>query len=94
MALQADGHSGFAARLGHAHPASYPFTLRYKEDVERLAKPAALKGTCGFVMQTSRNRLGFNGNRLPCGNILPLTARSQVVARIFLATMLWFRLVR
>ncbi len=45
MALQADGHLGFAARLGHSHPASYPFTLRYKEDVERLAKPAALKGT-------------------------------------------------
>jgi alpha-glucosidase len=45
MALQADGDLGFAARLGHAHPASYPFTLRYKEDVERLARPASLKGT-------------------------------------------------
>jgi alpha-glucosidase len=44
MALQADGDLGFAARLGHAHPASYPFTLRYKEDVERLARPASLKG--------------------------------------------------
>jgi alpha-glucosidase len=45
MALQADGQLGFAARLGHQHPASYPFTLRYKDDVERLARPAALKGT-------------------------------------------------
>jgi alpha-glucosidase len=45
MALQADGDLGFAARLGHAHPASYPFTLRYKDDVERLARPAAWKGT-------------------------------------------------
>ena len=44
MALQADGDLGFAARLGHAHPASYPFTLRYKDDVERLARPASLKG--------------------------------------------------
>jgi alpha-glucosidase len=44
MALQADGRSGFAARLGHAHPASYPFTLRYKDDVERVARPAALRG--------------------------------------------------
>jgi alpha-glucosidase len=45
MALQAVGDSRFAARLGHAHPVSYPFTLRYKDDVQRLARPAALKGT-------------------------------------------------
>jgi alpha-glucosidase len=45
MALQADGRGGFSARLGHAHPGSYPFTLRYKDDVERLARPAALRGT-------------------------------------------------
>jgi alpha-glucosidase len=44
MALQADGRLGLAARLGHAHPASYPFTLRYKDDVERLTRPAALTG--------------------------------------------------
>ena len=36
--------SDFAARLGHAHPASYPFTLRYKDDVERLSRPAISKG--------------------------------------------------
>jgi alpha-glucosidase len=46
MALQADGKRGFAARLGHSHPASYPFTLRYgQEEANRLAKPAAIKGT-------------------------------------------------
>jgi alpha-glucosidase len=45
MALQADGRLGLAARLGHSHPASYPFTLRYKEDVDRLTRPAALEGT-------------------------------------------------
>lgn len=45
MALQATGDRTFVARLGHKHPASYPFTLRYKDDVERLAQPAALKGT-------------------------------------------------
>jgi alpha-glucosidase len=44
MALQADGQGGFAARLGHAHPPSYPFRLRYKEDVERLKVPAAITG--------------------------------------------------
>jgi alpha-glucosidase len=45
MVLQADGDRGFRARLGHSAPASYPFRLRYKDDVERLAKPAAINGT-------------------------------------------------
>jgi alpha-glucosidase len=46
MALQADGRGAFAERLGHAHPPSYPFTLRYgQEEATRLAKPAALDGT-------------------------------------------------
>ncbi|MGH9969022.1 MAG: glycoside hydrolase family 97 catalytic domain-containing protein [Pyrinomonadaceae bacterium] len=45
MGLQADGKRGFRARLGHALPVSYPFRLRYKEDIDRLAKPAAIAGT-------------------------------------------------
>jgi alpha-glucosidase len=45
MALHADGRGGYAARLGHAHPVSYPYALRYSaEDVLRLAKPAAIEG--------------------------------------------------
>ncbi len=44
MGLEADGASGFRARLGHAHPVSYPFRLRYSADQERLAKPAAITG--------------------------------------------------
>lgn len=45
MALQADGHGGYAARLGHAHPVSYPYALRYPaESVLRLEKPAAIDG--------------------------------------------------
>jgi alpha-glucosidase len=45
MALQADGRGRYAARLGHAHPVSYPYALRYSaEDVQRLAKPAAIAG--------------------------------------------------
>jgi alpha-glucosidase len=45
MALQADGRGAYAARLGHAHPASYPYTLRYKaEDVLRLAVAATISG--------------------------------------------------
>src|SRR5438094_896705 len=46
MVLQADGQGGFRARLGHAPPASYPFTLRYGEaEAARLAQPAAIAGT-------------------------------------------------
>ena len=45
MALHADGRGGYAAKLGHAHPVSYPYALRYRaEDVLRLAKPAAIAG--------------------------------------------------
>jgi alpha-glucosidase len=46
MALQADGRNAYVARLGHAHPVSYPYALRYRaEDVMRLAKPAQITGT-------------------------------------------------
>jgi alpha-glucosidase len=45
MVLQYDGAGGFDARLGHAAPASWPFRLRYKEDVERLSRPAQITGT-------------------------------------------------
>jgi alpha-glucosidase len=44
MGLQADGEGGFAARLGHAVPPSYPFTLRYKGEEERMAQPAKIDG--------------------------------------------------
>jgi alpha-glucosidase len=46
MALQSDGKNGFVLRLGHSHPPSYPYVLRYKkEDVERVSKIAEVKGT-------------------------------------------------
>ena len=45
MALQADGGNTFRERLGHDHPASYPFTLRFgEEEAKRLNKAAALEG--------------------------------------------------
>jgi alpha-glucosidase len=44
MALEADGRGGFVTALGHRQPPSYPFRLRYKDDVERLSKPAAVFG--------------------------------------------------
>jgi alpha-glucosidase len=46
MALQADGERGLCVRLGHSHPPSHPYRLRYsQEDIDRLAKPAAISGT-------------------------------------------------
>ena len=45
MALQADGRGAYVAKLGHAHPVSYPYALRYKaEDVLRLAVAAKIAG--------------------------------------------------
>jgi alpha-glucosidase len=45
MAFQADGRGAFKVVLGHAHHVSYPFRLRYANDVERLKKPATVTGT-------------------------------------------------
>ena len=46
MMLQADGKGAFHERLGHAPPASYPYTLRYgEENAKRLSAPAAISGT-------------------------------------------------
>jgi alpha-glucosidase len=44
MALQADGPRTFHLMLGHKHPPSYPFRLRYAEDVERMREPATISG--------------------------------------------------
>jgi alpha-glucosidase len=45
MALQSDGQRGYRERLGHAHPPSYPYTLRFgEENARRLAVAAAVDG--------------------------------------------------
>jgi alpha-glucosidase len=44
MAFQADGRRGLKTVLGHAQHVSYPFRLRYKDDIERLSKPASIEG--------------------------------------------------
>jgi alpha-glucosidase len=66
MALQADGHGGYAARLAHAHPVSYPYGLRYSaEDVLRLATPATITGsiqTPWRVVLVSRDLNGLVNN--------------------------------
>jgi alpha-glucosidase len=46
MALQADGHCGLTIRLGHSHPPSHPYLLRYgTSEAVRLSQPASLVGT-------------------------------------------------
>jgi alpha-glucosidase len=45
LGLEAAGSNKFVSRLGHAHPVSHPFELRFgKEEAERLAQPAAITG--------------------------------------------------
>ena len=45
MALQADGARGLRIRLGHSHPSSHPYLLRYgTNEAQRLSKPAAITG--------------------------------------------------
>jgi len=45
MVLQANGQRGFKVVLGDKHPISYPFRLRYSNDIARVTKPAAISGT-------------------------------------------------
>jgi alpha-glucosidase len=46
MVLQTDRRGGFAGRLAHAAPASYPYRLRYPAlEVRRLEIPAPITGT-------------------------------------------------
>jgi len=44
MALLADTGRVFRLGLGHKHPVSYPFRLRYSNDIERVSKPAEIAG--------------------------------------------------
>jgi len=44
MALQADGQRKFRLALAHKHPVSYPYRLRYSNDVERVSRPANITG--------------------------------------------------
>lgn len=45
MALQAAEKGAFKIVLGHEHPVSYPYRLRYSNDVERVSRPTATSGT-------------------------------------------------
>lgn len=45
MALQAAGNRQINLVLGHKHHISYPYRLRYKDEIEQVSKPAAVTGT-------------------------------------------------
>ena len=69
MALKADGRRGFTVALGHTHPPSYPFRLRYAADVEQLSKPAAISGTITNAigrLHSSRGALPRSVTRKVC----------------------------
>jgi alpha-glucosidase len=44
MGLRANGEGEFKLVLGDQLPVSYPFELRYKAEIERLSRPAAIAG--------------------------------------------------
>lgn len=45
LGLRGNGRRDFEVVLGHKHPISYPFELRYKEDIPRVTQPATVAGT-------------------------------------------------
>ena len=45
MALQAGGNRQINLVLGHKHHISYPYRLRYKDEIEQVSKPASVSGT-------------------------------------------------
>jgi len=44
MALQYETNRAFTLALGHKHPISYPFRLRYSNDIDRVSMPASIVG--------------------------------------------------
>jgi alpha-glucosidase len=44
MALRCEGDRKFTIGLGHKHPISYPYRLRYSNDVDRVSIPAKISG--------------------------------------------------
>jgi alpha-glucosidase len=69
MALQADGSRGFRLGLGHKHPISYPFNLRYKADIERVSMPARVTGTITTPWRVVL--LGADLNALVNADVIP-----------------------
>jgi len=61
MALQADGKAGFAVGLGHRHPISYPYRLRYSNDIARVTNPASISGTITSAWRVVMIAADLNG---------------------------------
>jgi alpha-glucosidase len=61
MALQADGQRGFSVGLGHKHPISYPYRLRYSNDIDRVSKPAGISGAITSAWRVVMMARDLNG---------------------------------
>jgi alpha-glucosidase len=61
MALQAKGQRAFAVGLGHKHPISYPFRLRYSNDIDRVSQPNAVQGPIRSPWRVVMLSRGLNG---------------------------------
>jgi alpha-glucosidase len=69
MALQADGRRGFKVVLGHQHPISHPFRLRYSNDIDRVSKPTSITGAITSVWRVVM--VGADLNALVNSDIVP-----------------------
>jgi alpha-glucosidase len=61
MALQADGRRGFSVGLGHKHPISYPYQLRYSNDMARVSTPAEISGAITSAWRVVMIAADLNG---------------------------------
>lgn len=61
MALQADGQGGLSVGLGHKHPISYPYRLRYSNDIERVSKAAQISGAITSAWRVVMIAADLNG---------------------------------
>ncbi len=70
LGLQASEERVFAARLGHAHPPSYPFTLRYgEEEAARLSQAAVVRGPITYPWRVVL--IGEDLNALVNSDVIP-----------------------
>lgn len=61
MALRAEGGRRFSVGLGHKHPISYPYRLRYSNDIDRVTAPAAISGAITSAWRVVTIAADLNG---------------------------------
>jgi len=61
MALQADGKGALTLALGHKHPISYPYRLRYSNDIARVTNAAPISGAITSAWRVVMIAADLNG---------------------------------